>query len=619
MPGLDGVRAIAVTAVLVFHANPDWLPGGFLGVDVFFALSGFLITSLLLAELDASGGVRFGRFYQRRARRLLPALFLVLIATSILAITVAQDAAERVKEDVVASAFYVTNWWYVAHGTSYFEATGRPPLLQHLWSLSVEEQFYLIWPLLMYGLWRIGKVPGVRIGAALGAIGSTALMTWYAVSAGMPDATDTGRIYFGTDTHCMTLLVGAVLATLWRPGALTPPTFRGRLLSGAVGVVSLVALAAIFWFVGPMTPWLYRGGFLVVGLVATGVVAGAAVTGTLFSRGLAMAPLRWIGERSYGIYLWHWPIFMVLRPGVDLDADGWPVQVLRFGLTFLAAELSFRFVEMPIRRGAIGRAWAQAKESGRRGLVARSVVAVVTTLALVIGLGVGLSQAQQPTLQEALAGVDEVGGDLSPSPSPTTTGGTTSPSDGASPGSPATATPRSSGSAAPVHVPPVLAPGQDAGALSTTAVGDSVLLAGYKALDAAFPAIRVDAKISRQPIEIYDRIRLRKKLGQLGDVVVIGAGTNGPIHTADLVAILHDLQDRSRVVLITCRADRTWIKQSNAAIWGAYTLFKGGNVRVADWQTYSANHRDWFYADGIHPKGKGATAYAALVRATARS
>ena len=611
MPGLDGVRAIAVTAVLLFHANPDWLPGGFLGVDVFFALSGFLITSLLLAELDATRAVRFGRFYQRRARRLLPALVVVLIATSLLAMTVAQDAAQRVKEDVVASAFYVTNWWYVVHGTSYFEATGRPPLLQHLWSLAVEEQFYLIWPLLMYGLWRLGKVRGVRVGAALGAIASTALMAWYAVRTGMPAATDTSRVYFGTDTHAMTLLVGAVLATLWRPPTLIGITAGRRRLSAGVGVASFVALLAVFWFVGPMTTALYRGGFLVVGLISAGLVAGAAVTGTVFSRCLATQPLRWIGERSYGIYLWHWPIFMVLRPGVDLDADGWPVQVLRFALTLAAAELCYRFVEMPIRRGALGRAWAQWKETGRAGRVARATVAVVTVLAVVVGLGVGLTQAKEPTLQDALGGVSEVGDDLTPTPAP---------SPSVSGDASAAPSPSGTGVAAPsVHVPAVLAPGQDAFGLSTTAVGDSVMLAGYQALNAAFPKIKVDAKISRQPIEIYDRIRLRKQLGQLGDVVVIGAGTNGPIHSADLIAILTLLKDRSRVVLITCRADRTWTKQSNAAIWGAYKLFKDGNVRVADWQTYSAGHRDWLYADGIHPKDKGATAYAALVRQALRT
>ncbi len=626
MPGLDGVRAIAVTAVLVFHANPDWLPGGFLGVDVFFTLSGFLITSLLLAELDRTGGIRFGRFYVRRARRLLPALFLVLIATSLLAITVAQDAATRAREDVVASIFYVNNWWYVAHGTDYFEATGRPPLLQHLWSLSVEEQFYLLWPLLMYGLWRIGKVRGVRYGAALGAIVSTALMTWLAVRDGMPDVSSTARVYFGTDTHAMTLLVGAVLATLWRPQRFAERlTERGRAFMTVLGTLSFVGLVAIFWFVGSDTTALYRGGFLVVGLVAAGVIAASAVTGTAFATVLGHQPLRWLGERSYGIYLWHWPIFMVLRPGVDLDLDGWPVQVLRFALTFAAAELSYRFVEMPIRRGALGRAWAEWRASGRLGHVLRAGTAAFLSLVVVVGLGVGLTQAKEPTLQDALGGVTEVGDDLTPTPTPTPSSSTsTSPSTSAtsspstSPSGSTTKSATSSPSSAPVQAPPTVAAGQDAFGLSTSAVGDSVMLAGYKALQAQFPDIKVDAAVSRQPGAVYDRIRARKKLGQLGDVVIIGAGTNGRIETKDLFALLNELKDRSRIVLITAKADRSWIKGSNASIWAAYKAFRSGNVRVADWQSYSAGHREWFYSDGIHPKGAGAAAYAALIRDTLR-
>ena len=233
MPGLDGVRAIAVVAVLLFHADPTWLPGGFLGVDVFFTLSGFLITSLLLAELDATGGLRFGRFYLRRARRLLPALFLVLVATALLAVTVAQDAAERVREDAVAAFFYVTNWWYVLHGQSYFEATGRPPMLQHLWSLAVEEQFYFIWPVLLFGLWRLGRRRGVQVGRhrrcpALDRRHGAASRC----ATDIPDLADPSRVYFGADTHAMTLLVGAALATFWSPGAHPRLADRARLARG---------------------------------------------------------------------------------------------------------------------------------------------------------------------------------------------------------------------------------------------------------------------------------------------------------------------------------------------------------------------------------------------------
>ncbi len=619
MPGLDGVRAIAVTAVLLFHANPDWLPGGFLGVDVFFTLSGFLITSLLLTELGESGGLRFGRFYQRRARRLLPALFLVLIATSLLAATVAQDAAARVREDAVAAFFYATNWWYVLHGQSYFEATGRPPMLQHLWSLAVEEQFYVIWPILLYGLWRLGRVRGVRIGAAAGALLSTALMTVLAVRAGMPETADASRVYFGTDTHAMTLLVGAVLATLWTPARISAElTPRGQRVTSGIGLASFMALVAVFGLVGPTSSVLYRGGFLVVGIITATMVAAAAVTATSFARALATQPLKYLGERSYGLYLWHWPIFMVLRPGIDLDADGWPVQLLRVGLTVVAAELSYRYVEMPVRHGVVGRMWAAWKASGQRGLVGRSAVAAVTATGVVLALGVGLSAVHAPTVEDALGGVAAVGDDpltASPSafPSASASGG---PGPSASGGPSAVATPRRTPPA--THIPPVLSTGQDAFGLPTTTVGDSVMLAARSALTDLFPKVLVDAHVSRQPLDIFDRIRLRKKVGQLGDVVVIGAGTNGVIRSADLMALLSQLTDRSRVVLVTCRADRSWIAQSNRSILAAAAAFPG-NVRVADWASLAVGHRDWFYADGIHTKAAGSAAYAALIRDALRN
>ncbi|HET7822551.1 MAG TPA: acyltransferase family protein [Ornithinibacter sp.] len=610
MPGLEGVRAIAVTAVLIFHANPNWLPGGFLGVDVFFTLSGFLITSLLLSELDARGRLRLGRFYLHRARRLLPALVLVLVATSLLAMTVAQDAAARVREDAISAVLYVTNWGYVLHGTPYFEATGRPPLLQHLWSLAVEEQFYLVWPLLLYGLWRLGGALAVRIGAAAGVLASTTLMAWIAIRDGIPFVTDSGRVYFGTDTHAMSLLVGAVLATYWsQRGAIAALTPQARRTVSGIGLASLVGLVAAFRFADPMSWALYRGGFLWVGVLTAGVVAAAAVNGTGFARALSVQPLRWVGQRSYGIYLWHWPIFMVLRPGADLESRGWPVEVARFGLTLLAASLSYRYVEMPVRRGAVGRLWADLNEPSGLGPLTRRHLAVIATVCTVIALGVGLSVVREPTLPDELRALAPVG-----------TGPLTKARAAEQPTATEPATPAPRTSRPPRAAPPVAQPAKpepdDQGATSTTAVGDSVMLAASAALDAQLPKVTVDAAVSRQPEVIFDRIRERKRLGRLGDVVVIGAGTNGRIRSADLTSILTLLQDRRRVVLVTCHADRSWTAQSNASIRSAGRRFGTGNVVVVDWDTYAAQHPRLLYSDGIHPRpGAGAKAYARLIRA----
>ncbi len=602
MPGLDGVRAVAVLAVVVFHMDESWLPGGFLGVDVFFTLSGFLITSLLLAELDASSRVDFKRFYIRRARRLLPALYLVLVATSIAAMTIAQDAASRVREDATAAFFYVTNWWYVLHGQSYFEATGRPPMLQHLWSLAVEEQFYFVWPVLCWLLWKWGRTRAIRIGAAAGALGSTALMAWVAAGQGMPEITDPSRVYFGSDTHAMTILVGAFLATVWKAAKVNAVvTTRGRRVSTAVGVLSLLTLLAVFWFVAFDSPYLYRGGFLVVGLVTAAFVAAASVTSSAFARVLGAQPLRWIGERSYGIYLWHWPVFMVLRPGVDLDADGPGVQALRLAITLVLAELSYRYVEMPIRHGLIGRAWARWKAAGGFALVGRSAVAVVTSATVVVALGVGLANAQGPTFEQELGGVDGVGNEsLTPLPS------TSSPA------------PTDSASVSPTSTRPsdrpVLAAGEDAFGLSFTAVGDSVLLGARDAVLETFPGGTVDATVSRPSWEVFKRVLDRRAAGKLGAVVVIHTGTNGSIDAQQLDDLLEVLQDRSRVVLVTVKAPRSWTAEDNAIIRAAAAKYASSNVRLADWEALAKGNRTWFYADGIHMRPDGSAAYAAMLR-----
>jgi hypothetical protein len=365
---------------------------------------------------------------------------------------------------------------------------------------------------------------------------------------------------------------------------------------------------------------LYRSGFLIVAVITAGVVAAAAVNGTAFSRALSIQPLRWIGQRSYGIYLWHWPIFMVLRPGIDLEARGWPVEVARVGLTFVVAELSYRFVEMPVRRGAVGRVWAGRRESVHLGRPTRAPLLAAATIGMVLTLGVGLSLVREPTLPVELQGLTAVGtGALTASDTPAA-------ASARMPRTPAPKAPHPPPAPRPQHAtkpakaapPPTTKPATTRATTrtTTTAVGDSVMLAAAPALDAQIARITVDADVSRSPQVIFERIRERKRLGRLGDVVVIGAGTNGRIRSADLTSVLNLLKDRQRVILVTCHADRSWIAESNASIRGAGKQFAGGNVRVVDWDTYAAGHRQILYGDGIHPRpGAGARAYARLIRA----
>lgn len=369
LPGLDGLRALAVIAVLLYHADFE-VYGGYLGVESFFVLSGFLITALLLLDRQNYGHVRLKAFCIRRAKRLLPALFVMLAGTLTLTAILLPNEFAALARDTLAAVGYATNWYQIAGGQSYFDAAERPSLLQHLWSLAIEEQFYVVWPLVFVAGMRLLRVRGLLALTLLAAIGSSLLM---AVLFD-PDV-DPSRIYYGTDTRASAILLGAALALVWRPGRATPSAqplaglrrYTGAALDGA-GLLALAGLLVAYVVVSDRQPLLYRGGF---GLVALATAVVVAVTTHPLARLtpwlLERRPLRWVGLRSYGIYLWHWPIFMLTRPGVDVPDGGWQLQLLRFGLAFGLAALSYTFVELPIRRGALERVWRALRRPAANG------------------------------------------------------------------------------------------------------------------------------------------------------------------------------------------------------------------------------------------------------------
>ena len=343
--GLDGIRAVAVMAVLFYHANAPWALGGFLGVETFFVLSGFLITSLLLSEWQSTGDLSLRDFWLRRARRLLPAVWLLLVVLPIAALFLASDALPRLKEDIPAALLYITNWVYIVREVPYFEAFGRPPLLQHLWSLAVEEQFYLLWPLLLVFLLRTlkNKRSGLVLITALLVLLSS---TWMAVLFD-PEA-DPLRVYYGTDTRAAGFLVGALLAMIWSPSQPAAGSRKGW--QDFVGWSGLLALIILYNKLNEFQPLLYRGGILVTALSSALLIVGASSTTSFLGKLLETGPLRWIGSRSYSIYLWHWPVLMLTRPGFDLQLPELVVRGGEIALTFSLAELSFRWIESPVRR-----------------------------------------------------------------------------------------------------------------------------------------------------------------------------------------------------------------------------------------------------------------------------
>src|ERR687894_1321348 len=367
MPGLDGLRAIAVLAVIAYHLDFGWAPGGLLGVGVFFTLSGYLITDLLLGQRAAVGSLRLGDFWLRRARRLLPALFLMLAVVVAWVTLLDRSLLPGLRGDVLAAVGYVSNWWNIIREASYFARFGPPPPLDHLWSLAVEEQFYLIWPWLLWlGLRYLpGRYTLAALTLACAALSAAAMALIY------QPGVDPTRVYEGTDTRAFGLLVGAALAMVWPSRRLHADllTLRrhqrrrertlSQLLDGA-GVAGLVVIALLIWQTNQYSAFLYRGGIVLLSVATVLVVAALAHPASLLGPALGWRPLRWIGVRSYGIYLWHWPIIVLTTPNVQMGVN-LPVAILQVGATVAVAALSWRFVEEPIRRGALGRLWAKIR------------------------------------------------------------------------------------------------------------------------------------------------------------------------------------------------------------------------------------------------------------------
>ncbi len=589
LPGLDGVRAIAVTAVLAYHLPGAPWPGGFLGVDVFFVLSGFLITSLLLGEISATGGIRFSRFYVRRARRLLPAVLVLLGVIGLLVPWLAPDASEQFRQDAIAALSYTTNWWYVLDSRSYFEAIGRPPLLQHLWSLAVEEQFYLIWPGLLYLLHRRWGRIGVAIGATSGAVASSVLMIGL-FAAGSEQA----RLYFGSDTHASAVLVGAALAAVYRPSSVPVAIpARAGVTVDAIGVTALTVLMTIVVLLPQDESFLYVGGFFIVALLAAAVVFAAAHPWGRFSAALAVSPLRWIGSRSYGIYLWHWPIFLLMRPELDLPYGGPAASVTAVAVTLFVAEVSFRWVESPFRSGRAGAVLRQTWSTARATSWGRPLTVLATTATILL-VAVPLYAAAPPQIR-ALDGVGEVGAEpLAPTPPVEARGDNTSPKT------------------SPKTSPGPVAPTKAAALRAVTLVGDSVLLGARSEIRSAMPKGVVDAAVSRQPEEVLARVEERRRAGALADKVVIHAGTNGMVYAADLRNYLDRWRGVERIVLVTNRVPRSWQDDANKNLRTAASEYS--NVVLADWHATSKSHRDYFTPDGVHLTEEGASAYSALIK-----
>ncbi len=667
-PGLDGLRALAVIAVLLYHADLAWIPGGFLGVEVFFVISGYLITALLLAEWRQRGRVDLRSFWLRRARRLLPALYLLLIVTLAYAVVFLPGEVARLRGDALAAFGYVTNWYLIFGQESYFEAVGRPSLLKHLWSLAVEEQFYILWPLIFavgmgVGATRLRRRRVLTVAVAGAAASAVAMAVLYVPGV------DPSRIYYGTDTRATGLLFGAALAFLWSPGDKNRPAYTrhhrldlarqgrfrrrwGWVAPTLLDLLGVAALGGLVWFclrLGEFQPFLYRGGFAVVALTTVAAIVAIVHPRTRLGAGLlGWGPLRWIGQRSYGIYLWHWPVFMVTRPDLDVPLDGMPLIALRLTATVLLAHLSYEYVEEPIRRGALGRAWIKLRHARglrRTQLRRRWVGGFASILTVCAVLGVAVVQAEPPdqpsylssmkavhTTQEmpppsATAEVDNPPNDESPDPrehrkdkgatsdksennpnagsrSDKTASGSDENASNAKAGSEKADAKERASNGAPA--------GEPAFTGSVSAIGDSVMLGAVRGLQKDIDGLMVvNAEVGMQVYTAIDILKARRASGQLGEVVVVHLGNNGTFSEEQFDEIMQTLSGVDRVVFVNVKVPRAWEQPNNEVISEGVQRYP--NAVLVDWYSASLSHPELFYSDGFHLRPKGQRMYADLV------
>lgn len=579
VPGLDGIRALAVSTVIIFHLVPGTLVGGYLGVDIFFVVSGFLITTLLLRERAATGRISLRGFWIRRARRLLPALGLLLVACCAAALVVGGDVLVGLGSQVLGAVTFSSNWVFIAQGSSYFDEA-VPELFRNLWSLAVEEQFYILWPLLLV-LVLVRMPRGLRIGA----IGILALASavWMGLAVTTTDAT---RVYYGTDTHAFGLAIGALLAVLMLDRAErlgeAPASRAARGMSAAAGVLSVAALIALAVVMSGDQEVVYRGGLALVAVLSAVAIAALLVPGSPFARGLDWAPVRWIGVRSYGLYLWHWPVFVLVSASFPTVArDGWEVALraaIALAITVVVAALSYRFLEQPIRRNgfrATARAVLDAPQRSRRALgaaVAMLVAAALagaSVLAIVADPGRGEAQAYVEAGQEA---IDE------PEPPPPTNA---QPDDDVTTGD------------------------------EITAIGDSVMLAAAPALQDAYPGIHIDAAVSRSMYVAPDIVRALESAGRLRPVVVIALGTNGPIDRDTLEEVRRILGPTRELIVVNAQAPRGWIPGVNAELSSFARLYR--NVELANWHSAIQPFLHEMARDQVHFGPIGAAIFAGAV------
>jgi peptidoglycan/LPS O-acetylase OafA/YrhL len=565
---IDGLRAIAVTAVVLYHLGISWIPGGFLGVDLFFVISGYVITRLILDSINQSSALDLRAFYAARLRRIYPG-FLFMVTCTIIFIGVwAPEAIKRFLSDLPYALTGTINWLLVARHQDYFEAIGRPPLLQHTWSLAVELQFYLIWPIILLTVLKyFGKKNIARIALIIAMVSGTTLF-FVSLQLDQSNAQQISHIYFGTDTHSLGLFLGSALAVSWIPQNLSADIEkRAQDVIDGIGVVGLLGLISVFLFIDESNASLYRVAFPLAGIFGCLVIISLVHPASRFAPIISTAPFRWVGQRSYGIYIWHWVIFQVTRPSVDLSGQTWALYLARVLLVLALADISLRWVEIPFRQGLV-QDWFRGMKYRSAKVQLRQKISVISSIIVVLAITSSISvqainksdeiakQVLQQSTQEQQT-QDDLG---------STTG--------------------------------------------LWVTGDSVILGIRSKLEAKEHISLINARVGRQAPELLAVMRVDQN-SVPSSPVVFNLGNNNALSEATVVEIFEIVKNQPQVIVVNTAVPRAWKDSNNAIISRVASRY--ANVKVVDWGRISNGRPELFAPDGVHLSPAGSDVYVDLV------
>ncbi len=619
MPGLDGLRALAVFAVIAYHLNFVWAPGGLLGVSLFFVLSGYLITNILLTQWQQTGTIHLKDFWLRRIRRLIPALFVMLTGVMSWIAVFDPERLATLKQEVLAAVFYTSNWYLIFHQVSYFEQFGPQSPLGHLWSLAVEEQFYLFWPLLLgLGLRYLPQRKWlIRGTVAVALLSATAMALIYV------PGNDPSRVYYGTDTRAFALLVGAVSAMLWPAGRMNEDlSCKTRLALDSAGSMGLSVVLLMMWKTNQYQTFLYQGGLLLFSVAAACLVVVLAHPGSNLGKLFGWGSLRWLGECSYGIYLWHYPVIALTSPAVNTEGTDLSLSLWQITVSIILAVVSRYLVEEPIRYGYKRRSRQRSELHGRQRMQLRgikiSASILLSFLLMFLSANTGTqilaeeltAQQESKVKQENEAQQEnEVQQENEAQQENEVQQENEMQQENEVPVQDEGAQTREP--EGEIHMTDGQAESLEVSGDGVTAIGDSLMIDVMPVLNERLPGIVIDGKIGRQMHQAPEVISGLQKSGKLGKIVIIELGTNGSFTEKQLMATLDSLQEIDQIILVNTRVPRPWeavVNETLTKVAGSY-----GNTKLIDWYSESSGHNDYFYPDGVHLNREGAKAYGQII------